>query len=402
MNTREKLGKERYDFLVVGAGMFGAAAARALTDRGCRVLVAERRGHIAGNAYTEYVDGICVHRYGAHIFHTDDERVWEFVNRFARFNGYVHRVIADYHGESYSLPFNMNTFRELWGVTEPEDARRIIDRQAAEAGCGAEAGEAVNLEDYAIRQVGTDIYEKLIRGYTEKQWGRPCRELPASIISRIPVRFEYDNRYFGDRYQGIPAGGYTAMAARMLEGIDVLTGTDFLEEGTRERLEAVVDRIIFTGQIDEFYGYCYGPLEYRSLRFETVAVTDGACGSGYFQPCAVVNYTDAETPWTRIIEHRHFEEDGTKPPVTVITREYPAEWRPGDEAFYPVCDERNLARYERYRSLADKEDRVIFGGRLGSYRYYDMDDAIAAALSLADDECEAMFGSATRAGAGML
>ena len=355
-------------------------AARRLTDLGSRVLVVEKRDHIAGNAYTEEIDGICVHRYGAHIFHTDNERVWEFAKRFAEFNGFINEPVANWHGEMYSLPFNMNTFREMWGVTEPDEARRIINAQI-KAASGKISGEPANLEEQAISLVGTEIYEKLIRGYTEKQWGKACRDLPPSIIKRVPVRFEYNNNYFNDRYQGIPVDGYTAMAERMLKGIDVITGTDFLDKDKRSRLSALADKVIYTGQIDAYYDYCFGPLEYRGLRFETETVKTGGT---YFQPRAVVNYTDTETPYTRIIEHKHFTE-GPASPVTVITKEYPHSWKPGDEAFYPVNDEENQKKYDRYRALSDGDDRVIFGGRLGSYRYYDMDDAMEAALLMADE-----------------
>lgn len=385
------MGKtDRYDFLIVGAGMYGAAAARELTDRGRRVLVVEKRAHVGGNSYTEDIDGICVHVYGPHIFHTDSERVWTFVNRFAHFNDFVNEPMANYHGELYSLPFNMNTFRELWGVTGPDEARRIIDEQINAAGMKHSA--LSNLEEQAISLVGTDIYEKIIRGYTEKQWGRPCSELPASIIRRVPVRYEYNNNYFDDRYQGIPESGYTSMIEAMLEEIDVLTGVDYLEPENRARLSDMANRIIYTGQIDAYYDYCFGPLEYRGLRFETECLET----RGYYQPRAVINYTDRETPWIRIIEHRHFAEDaGGKDGyagqdadaliTTVITREYPAEWKPGDEAFYPLGDEHNKEIYNRYLSLGAGDDRVVFGGRLGSYKYYDMDDAIEAALRKADE-----------------
>ena len=370
----------RYDFLIVGAGLYGMTAARRLTDLGSRVLVVEKRDHIAGNAYTEEIDGICVHRYGAHIFHTDNERVWEFAKRFTEFNGFINEPVANWHGELYPLPFNMNTFRAMWGVTEPDEARRIIDGQI-KAASESISGEPANLEEQAICLVGTEIYEKLIRGYTEKQWGKPCRDLPPSIIKRVPVRFEYNNNYFNDRYQGIPVDGYTAMAERMLEGIDVITGTDFLDKDNRSRLSALAEKVIYTGQIDAYYDYCFGPLEYRGLRFETETVKTGGA---YFQPRAVVNYTDAETPYTRIIEHKHFTEDNSSP-ATVITREYPHSWKPGDEAFYPVNDEENRKKYNRYRALSEGDDRIIFGGRLGSYRYYDMDDAMEAALLMADE-----------------
>ena len=282
----------RYDFLIVGAGLYGMTAARRLMDLGSRVLVVEKRDHIAGNAYTEEIDGICVHRYGAHIFHTDNERVWEFAKRFTEFNGFINEPVANWHGELYPLPFNMNTFRAMWGVTEPDEARRIIDGQI-KAASESISGEPANLEEQAICLVGTEIYEKLIRGYTEKQWGKPCRDLPPSIIKRVPVSFEYNNNYFNDRYQGIPVDGYTAMAERMLKGIDVITGTDFLDKDNRSRLSALADKVIYTGQIDAYYDYCFGPLEYRGLRFETETVKTGGA---YFQPRAVVNYTDAETP----------------------------------------------------------------------------------------------------------
>lgn len=363
----------KYDYLIVGAGLYGAVFAREMTDRGKRCLVVERRGHVAGNAYTEDVAGVRVHRYGAHIFHTNDEEVWAYVNRFARFNDYVHSPMADFHGERYHLPFNLNTFRELWGVTDGEQARSIIERQRDAAGIR----EIRNLEEQAISLVGTDVYEKLIRGYTRKQWGRPCDRLPASVIRRIPVRFTADNRYFDARHQGIPIGGYTAMVGRLLEGSDVRTGVDYL--ACRDELDALAERVVFTGPIDAYYGYCLGALEYRTLRFETeiLDVRD-------HQGCSVVNYTDEETPWTRIVEHRHFEE--TDAPRTVITREYSAEWKKGDEPYYPVGDEKNSALYARYRELADREERVIFGGRLGEYKYYDMDVVIAAARTRAREE----------------
>ena len=370
----------RYDYLIVGAGLYGITAARALTDRGYRVLVVEKRDHIAGNAYTEEIAGICVHRYGAHIFHTDSDRVWEFVNRFADFNDFINEPVANWHGELYSLPFNMNTFREMWGVTEPDEARRMIRGQIREAMQNM-AGSPANLEEQAISQVGTEIYEKLIKGYTEKQWGKACRDLPSSIIKRVPVRYEYNNNYFDDRYQGIPVDGYTAMAERMLDGIDVMTGMDFLDKDKRSRLAAMAEKVIYTGQIDAYYDYCFGPLEYRGLRSEVEKIrTD----EGFFQPRAVVNYTDAETPYTRIIEHKHFAECAASP-ATVITKEYPSSWRPGDEAFYPVNDEHNQRKYDRYRALADDDEHIIFGGRLGSYRYYDMDDVIEEALRMTDE-----------------
>lgn len=381
--------KQGYDFLIVGAGLYGASIARVLTDHGFSVLVVEKRDHIAGNAYTETINGICVHKYGPHIFHTDNEDVWAFVNRFARFNDFINQPAANYHGEIYSLPFNMNTFREMWGVTDPEEAAAIIHEQIVAAGFGeleenegSASGQPANLEEQAISLVGTDIYEKLIRGYTEKQWGRKCSELPAYIIRRIPVRYEYNNNYFNDRYQGIPEEGYTAMITRMLEGIRVLTGTDYLEPENRKRLDGLADHVIYSGQIDEYYDYCYGPLEYRGLRFEIEQLDEAG-----FQDRAVVNYTDRETPWIRITEHRHFagsQAEDTAAGGTVITKEYPADWKPGEIAFYPVNDEVSRERYLKYLALADEDDKVSFGGRLGRYRYYDMDDVIAEALEDAE------------------
>lgn len=359
-----------FDYLIVGAGLFGAVFAREMTDAGRKCLVIDRRGHIAGNAYTETVEGIDVHRYGAHIFHTNDEEVWAYVNRFARFNRFTNSPIANYRGELYNLPFNMNTFHQMWGVVTPEQAREEICRQQAAAG----DGEPRDLEEQAIRLVGRDIYEKLVKGYTQKQWGRPCTELPAFIIRRLPVRFTYDNNYFNARYQGIPEEGYTALAERLLAGIPVRLHTDFLRQ--RGELSALAETVVYTGAIDAYFDYRLGALEYRSLRFETeVLDTDN------YQGNAVVNYTDAETPWTRIIEHKHFT-FGTQP-KTVITREYSAAWQPGDEPYYPVNDQRNTELYQRYAALAAQEPHTLFGGRLGAYRYYDMDQVIAAALALA-------------------
>ena len=356
-----------YDYLIVGAGLFGAVFAREMTDAGKRCLVIDRRDHVAGNACTETVEGIAVHRYGAHIFHTNDDAVWDYVNRFARFNRFTNSPIANYKGELYNLPFNMNTFHQMWGVTTPTQARAEIRRQQEASG----DGEPQNLEEQAIRLVGRDIYEKLIKGYTQKQWGRPCTELPSFIIRRLPVRFTYDNNYFNARHQGIPEDGYTALVERMLEGIPVRLHTDFLPR--REELSALAERVLYTGPIDAYFDYRLGALEYRSLRFETELLdTDN------YQGNAVVNYTDAETPYTRIIEHKHFVY-GTQP-KTVITREYSAEWRPGDEPYYPVNDGKNAALYQAYRELAQREQRVIFGGRLGEYRYYDMDQVVRAAL----------------------
>lgn len=361
-----------YDYLIVGAGLFGAVFAREMTDAGKRCLVIDRRDHVAGNACTETVEGIAVHRYGAHIFHTNDDTVWSYVNRFARFNRFTNSPIANYKGELYNLPFNMNTFHQMWGVTTPAQARAEIRRQQEASG-----GEPQNLEEQAIRLVGRDIYEKLIKGYTQKQWGRPCTELPSFIIRRLPVRFTYDNNYFNARHQGIPEDGYTALVERMLEGIPVHLHTDFLPR--REELSALAERVLYTGPIDAYFDYRLGALEYRSLRFETELLdTDN------YQGNAVVNYTDAETPYTRIIEHKHFVY-GTQP-KTVITREYSAEWRPGDEPYYPVNDGKNAALYQAYRELAQREQRVIFGGRLGEYRYYDMDQVVRAALDCAREQ----------------
>ncbi len=363
-----------YDYLIVGAGLFGAVFAREATDRGRRCLVVDRRDHIGGNVYTEDVEGIPVHRYGAHIFHTNDEGVWNYVNRFARFNHYVNSPVANYKGKLYNLPFNMNTFYQMWGVTTPAQARRIIDRQIAEAGITAPQ----NLEEQAISLVGTDIYRTLVKDYTEKQWGRPCRELPAFIIRRLPVRFTFDNNYFNARYQGIPETGYTDLAARLLEGIEVRLGVEYLKE--RAALDAQAEKVIFTGPIDEFFDYCYGPLQYRAVRFETEVLD---CDN--YQGNAVVNYTDAETPFTRIIEHKHFV-FGTGP-KTVISREYSAEWQVGQEPYYPVNTPETAALYQKYRALAAAQNRVVFGGRLGEFKYYDMDAVIRSALDAVGREC---------------
>ena len=367
-----------YDDLVVGAGLYGATVARELTDAGKSVLVVERRPHIAGNAYTEQVEGIQVHRYGAHIFHTNDTGVWNYVNRFARFNRFTNSPVANYKGELYSLPFNMYTFHSMWGVVTPQEAEERIARQRGEI-----TGTPRNLEEQAISLVGRDIYEKLIRGYTEKQWGRPCDQLPAFIIRRLPVRMTFDNNYFNALYQGIPEGGYTAMAGRMLDGIEVRTNCDYLAR--KAELDAQAKRVIYTGPIDAYYGYSLGALEYRSVRFETEVLDQPN-----FQGNAVVNYTDAETPWTRIIEHKWFEfgirQDTGKPAEkTVISREYSSAWKPGDEPYYPVNDEANTALYNRYAGMAAEEEHVVMGGRLGSYRYYDMDQVIAAAREKAEE-----------------
>ena len=365
-----------YDYLVVGAGLFGAAFARQAVDAGKRVLVIDRRDHIAGNVYTEEIEGIQVHRYGAHIFHTNNRQVWNYVNRFAEINRYTNSPVANYHGELYSLPFNMYTFNRMWGVTTPQEAEAVIHRQRAEAGIT----EPKNLEEQAISLVGTDIYNKLVKGYTEKQWGRPCAQLPSFIIRRLPVRFTFDNNYFNALYQGIPIGGYTKLVENMLQGIEVRLGTDYLED--RAYWNGMADRIIYTGSIDAFFEYCYGHLSYRSVRFETEILD-----TPNFQGNAVVNYTDRETPYTRIIEHKFFE-FGTQP-KTVISREYSSEWQPGVEPYYPVNDEANTALYQKYRALAANEGNIIFGGRLGEYRYYDMDAVLRSALDLAQRELHA-------------
>ena len=362
-----------YDYLVVGAGLYGAAFAQQMREAGKTVLVIDKRSHIGGNVYTEDVEGIQVHRYGAHIFHTNDRGVWEYVNRFAEFNRYTNSPVANYHGQLYSLPFNMYTFHQMWGVVTPQEAKERIRQQREAAGIT----EPKNLEEQAISLVGTDIYEKLIKGYTEKQWGRPCSELPAFIIRRLPVRFTFDNNYFNARFQGIPMGGYTAMVERMLEGIEVQLNVDYL--GDREYWNSLADRVIYTGSIDSYFDYCYGHLSYRSVRFETEVLD-----TPNYQGNAVVNYTDRETPYTRIIEHKFFE-FGTQP-KTVISREYSTEWQPGTEPYYPINDEANTALYEKYRVLAEKEKKTIFGGRLGEYRYYDMDAVLLRALELAEKE----------------
>ncbi|MDR2570725.1 MAG: UDP-galactopyranose mutase [Oscillospiraceae bacterium] len=356
-----------YDFLIVGAGWFGAVFAFEMTRRGKRCLVIDRRSHIGGNSYTQSVEGINVHKYGAHIFHTDDKNVWHYVNRFAKFNNYINSPIANYKGELYNLPFNMNTFNQLWGVTTPEEARAKIDsqRQSVE--------EPRNLEEQALTLVGTDIYEKLIKGYTEKQWGRKCSELPAFIIKRLPIRFTFDNNYYNDRFQGIPVGGYTQIFEQLLEGCEVRLNTPFCKG------EIDADCVIYTGAIDEYFSYKLGALEYRSLSFEHECVD-----TRNFQNNAVINYTAADVLYTRIIEHKHFEFGEQS--VSVISHEYPKEWNIGDEPYYPVNDERNNALYERYRELSMSEDGVMFGGRLGLYRYLDMDDAIKAALLLSEEE----------------
>lgn len=361
----------QYDFLVVGAGLFGSVFAREAADRGYSVLVVDKRNHIGGNIYTQPVEGIHVHVYGAHIFHTNEKYIWDYVNRFAEFNRFTNSPVANYKGELYSLPFNMYTFNRMWGVTTPDEARRTVEAQREAAGIR----EPKNLEEQAISLVGTDIYQKLVKGYTEKQWGRDCRDLPAFIIRRLPVRFTFDNNYFNAKYQGIPMGGYTGLVEKLLEGIDVRLNVDYLEN--RQELDALAKKTVYTGPIDAFYGFSQGPLEYRSVRFETEVLD-----TPNFQGNAVVNYTDRETPWTRIIEHKWF--DPADQEKTVISREYSSEWKPGDEPYYPVNDEKNSALYQKYQALAVREDRVIFGGRLAQYRYYDMDAVIAAALEAAE------------------
>lgn len=363
----------KFDYLIVGAGLFGSVFAYEATQRGKRCLVIDKRNHIAGNIYTENIEGINVHKYGAHIFHTSDKAIWEYVNRFADFNNYINSPIASYKDELYNLPFNMNTFSKMWGIKTPAEAKAIIADQIA----NLNIGEPQNLEEQALKLVGTDVYEKLIKGYTQKQWGRPCTELPAFIIKRLPLRFTYDNNYFNDRYQGIAIGGYTQIIEKMLAGSDVKTDTDYFEF-IKENPD-IAEKTVFTGQIDEFFDYRYGALGYRSVRFENeILDTDN------YQGNAVVNFTDREVPYTRIIEHKHFEFG--KQEKTVISREYSAEWQPGIEPYYPINDEANNALYEKYKALAATRPDVIFGGRLGQYKYYDMDKVIAAALSAADEE----------------
>lgn len=363
-----------YDYLIVGAGLYGAVCARELTDAGKKVLVIDKRPHIAGNVYTEKVEGINVHIYGAHIFHTNNKEVWDYVQRFATFNRFTNSPVANHKGELYSLPFNMYTFNKMWGVITPEEAAAKIEEQKRAAGIT----EPKNLEEQAISLVGTDIYEKLIKGYTQKQWGRECKDLPAFIIKRLPVRLTFDNNYFNALYQGIPVGGYTRMVENMLKGIEVRTSVDYFEH--KIELDDQTTKIIYTGPIDAYYDYKLGTLEYRSVRFENETLD-----KPNFQGNAAVNYTDAETPWTRIIEHKWFEfgkdEEGNDLPKTVISREYSSEWKKGDEPYYPVNDEKNGKLYEAYKELATKEENVTFGGRLGEYKYYDMDQVIAEALA---------------------
>lgn len=367
----------KYDYLIVGAGLFGAVFAQQAKSKGKKVLVIEKRPNIGGNVYTEKIEGINVHKYGAHIFHTNKKEIWDYVNKFADFNNFINSPIANYHGDIYSLPFNMYTFNKMWGVSYPEEAKKIIESQKAEKGISTPK----NLEEQAISLVGIDIYEKLIKGYTEKQWGRPCSQLPSFIIKRLPVRFTYDNNYFNALYQGIPIGGYTRMVENMLDGIEVRLNVDYLSN--KKELDILAEKVIYTGSIDAYFDYQLGYLEYRSVRFETEVLD-----KSNFQGNAAVNYTDIETPWTRVIEHKWFEfgkdENGNDLPKTVISREYSAEWKSGDEPYYPVNDEKNNSLYEKYKELSKNEDNVVFGGRLGEYKYYDMDAVIHSALELSD------------------
>lgn len=378
-NTRpkeKKVNNMKYDYLIVGTGLFGSVFAFEMKKAGKQCLVIDKRDHIAGNIYTEEEQGIQVHKYGAHIFHTSDRQIWEYINQFAEFNNYINSPVAVYGQELYNMPFNMNTFSKMWGIRTPGEAKAIIERQRRE--CSVE--EPQNLEEQALSLVGRDVYEKLVKGYTEKQWGRDCKELPSFIIKRLPVRFTYDNNYFTDRYQGIPTGGYTAIVEKLLAGIPVrlgITYRSFLAENAAKKEEAdSFDKVLYTGMIDEYFDYCLGELQYRSLRFEEELLED--CDN--YQGNAVVNYTERSVPYTRIIEHKHFE-FGTQP-CTVITREYPAEWKRGDEPYYPINDERNNRLFQQYRQLAEKEKNVLFGGRLGQYQYYDMDKVIRAALDM--------------------
>ena len=378
LGERKHIETMKYDYLVVGSGLYGAVFAREAADRGKKVLVIDKRPNVAGNIYTEKVEGIHVHKYGAHIFHTNDTKVWKYITRFAEFNRFTNSPVANYRGELYSLPFNMYTFNKMWGVVTPTEAAAKIEEQKKEA-C---ITEPKNLEEQAISLVGRDIFEKLIKGYTEKQWGRDCKELPAFIIKRLPVRLTFDNNYFNALYQGIPIGGYTRLVEHLLEGIEVRLNTDYLEQ--KEELDRLAETVVYTGPIDAYFGYSLGALEYRSVRFETEVLD-----IPNFQGNAAVNYTDRETPWTRIIEHKWFEfgkdEQGLDLPKTVISREYSSEWKPGDEPYYPVNDEKNGALYAEYKKLADAEQNVIFGGRLAEYRYYDMDAVIASALQKSEE-----------------
>lgn len=372
-----------YDYLIAGTGLFGAVFAHEMHSRGKKVLLVEKRDHIAGNIYTEKVMGINVHRFGAHIFHTSDEEVWNYVNRFARFNHYINSPVAVYKDELYNLPFNMNTFSKMWNIRTPAEAKAVIASQIEQLSIT----EPQNLEEQALSLAGRDVYEKLVKGYTEKQWGRDCRELPAFIIRRLPLRFTYDNNYFNDPWQGIPVGGYTQIVEKLLEGCEVITGISQQEFAAKNAAKPEEDRdtwdkLLYTGMIDEYYGYRFGALEYRSLRFETEELPD----EDNYQGNAVVNYTERDVPYTRIIEHKHFEFSGCR--GTVITREYPAQWQEGDEPYYPVNDGKNGQLYERYAQLAAQEKNVLFGGRLGQYKYYDMDKVIRSALEMVQNEMD--------------
>ena len=373
----------KYDYLIVGSGLFGSVFAHEMTKKGKNCLIIERRDHIGGNVYTEEKEGINVHKYGAHIFHTSNKEVWNYINQFAEFNRYTNSPVANYKGELYNLPFNMNTFYQMWGVRTPQEAKAKIEEQKQESGIK----EPKNLEEQAISLIGNDIYEKLVKGYTQKQWGKECTELPSFIIKRLPVRFTYDNNYFNDSYQGIPIGGYTKIIEKMLEGIEVRLNTDFFDK--KEEYMEMADKILFTGMIDQYFDYCFGELEYRGLNFESETLD-----TNNYQGNAVINYTDADTPYTRIIEHKHFEipanELGTEKDSdkTIITREHPMQWKKGEEAYYPVNDEKNSALYLKYKELAEKEKNVIFGGRLGMYQYFDMWKVIEEALKLVDEESD--------------
>lgn len=365
-----------FDYLIVGSGLFGACFARVMTERGKRCAVIEKRERVGGNIATEQCEGITVHKFGAHIFHTSDKRVWDYVNRFAEFNNFINSPIADYKGTLYSMPFNMYTFNRLWGCKTPAEARAIIDGQRAAAVAALNGGEPSNLEEKALTSVGEDVYKTLIKGYTEKQWGRDCKFLPAFIIGRVPLRFTYDNNYFNDRYQGVPVGGYTRMIEKMLDGVHVITGVDYFSD--REKFDGMAHKVLYTGAIDRYFDYKYGELEYRSLRFETetLDIPD-------YQGNAVVNYTEYEVPYTRIIEHKHFDKT-QQTDKTVITREYPEKFSSGCEPYYPINDEKNTALYKKYAALAAKTQNVLFGGRLADYKYYDMDDTVAAVFKLTD------------------
>ncbi|MCD7781227.1 MAG: UDP-galactopyranose mutase [Methanosphaera sp.] len=365
----------KYNYLIVGSGLFGSVFAHEMNKIGKKCLVIEKRGTIGGNIYTENIENINVHKYGAHIFHTSDEQVWQYINQFVKFNRFTNSPIANYKGELYNLPFNMNTFYKIWNTKTPSEAKEIIEKEKAEYGID----KPKNLEEQAISLVGSTIYEILVKGYTEKQWGKPCSELPSFIIKRLPVRLTFDNNYFNDLYQGIPIGGYTQIIEKLLEGIDVELNTNYFDD--KDKWDNMTDKILFTGMIDEYYDYCYGELEYRGLKFETETID-----MDNYQGNAVVNYTEAEIPYTRIIEHKHFEDSNS--PKTIITREYPQQWHKNDEAYYPVNDDKNSKLYEQYRQLASKEDNLLFGGRLGMYKYMNMDQVIKEAIDLVKKEIE--------------